>query len=347
MFDKTLKIIFLLLSISYLGIACSPQKVRIDRAAEAKIIWPGPPEIPRISYLWSISDVSISGGSGLGDFLTGSPNADMTDPSSSPRLLRPFGVFADDTGMVYITDPGAFRVTVINMKDETSRQIFEAGKAEFVSPVGVAAFEGNIYVSDAVLNKVFIFNADGKFQGEFEGVFERPTMLALDRNKRIVYLSDTGAHTIYRYSPEGKRLGSFGRRGEGNGEFNFPTHLWVDKAGRLYVTDSLNFRVQIFSPDGAYESGFGRIGDSYHDLEKPKGLATDSDGNIYIVDAMQDTVKIFSRNGDLLLFFGRQGADFGEFWLPSGFFVDAEDKIYVADTYNGRVQVFQYLKKRH
>ncbi len=324
-----------------LALSCTTQRAVIDRSAMDRILWPGPPERPRISYLWSISLLSGSEGSRASRFLGG--DDDATDPKTSERLLRPYSIFVDEQGVLYITDPGAYRITIIDPKSGDARNILDAGKQEFLSPIGIVAFHGKAYVSDSSWNKVFIFDAEGKLTGEFQGEFKRPTSLALDRSRGRIYVSDTLAHVIYRYDLEGKRLGALGRNGSEAGEFNFPTHIWIDKTGRLYVTDAMNFRIQIFSPDGIYEGSVGKLGDAYGDLEKPKGVAVDSEGNIYVVDSIKDMVKIFSREGKLLLFFGQQGRDFGQFWLPSGIFIDDKDQIYVADTYNGRVQVFRYL----
>jgi DNA-binding beta-propeller fold protein YncE len=261
-------------------------------------------------------------------------------------LLGPYGIFVDEKGLLYISDPGAYRITIIDPKDGSVRNITAAGGEDFLSPIGVVVFRDRIFVSDSRLRKVFILDSSGKLTGTFEGNFGRPTALALDAGRGVVYVTDTLAHRVYQYTPEGKRLGSIGKNGSEKGEFNFPTHLWVDRIGRLFVTDSLNFRVQIFSPDGSWEGMFGMLGDAYGDLEKPKGVATDSEGNIYVVDSIKDMIKIFDRQGALLLFFGSQGRAYGEFWLPSGIFIDNNDYIYITDTYNGRVQVFKYLGKR-
>jgi DNA-binding beta-propeller fold protein YncE len=308
-----------------------------------KLFWPGPPEKPRISYLWSVSELSeTTPGRMLGIF-AGTPESETSDPSSSHRLLRPYSCFVDEAGDLYITDTGAFRVTIISTKEGTSRNILRAGDEEFLSPIGVVVFKGKLYVSDSSLKKVFILDKGGKLVGKFEGEFERPTSLALSAETGVIYVADTLAHRVYLYSPEGKRLGNIGKHGSEKGEFNYPTHLWVDGQGRLYVTDSLNSRIEIFSSRGDFEEMFGTLGDALGNLDKPKGVATDSDGNIYVVDSINDMVKIFDRSGRLLLVFGQQGTGFGQFWLPSGIFIDKANVIYVADTYNGRLQAFRYL----
>jgi DNA-binding beta-propeller fold protein YncE len=341
MFRNESKVGLLIAVITVMLASCAPQKALIDRSGMDKIIWPGPPERPRITFLWSVTNLSDDPQSRAARFLAG--EEDAADSRTSDRFLRPYSIFVDEAGLLYVTDPGAYRVTVIDPKSGDTRHIVETGKEEFLSPVGIAAFRGRIYVSDSGLNKVFIFGPDGKRFGELAGEFMRPTSLAIDRSRGVMYVTDTLAHLVYRYDLDGRRLGVISRKGLEEGEFNYPTHIWVDNKGSLYVTDSMNFRIMIFSPDGTFETMFGRLGDALGELDKPKGVATDGDGNIYVVDSIQDMVKIFNREGKLLLSFGEQGRDFGQFWLPSGIFIDEKNQIYVADTYNGRVQVFKYL----
>jgi len=50
-------------------------------------------------------------------------------------------------------------------------------KQEFLSRIGIVAFRGKIYVSDSTLNKVFIFDAEGRLSGEFQGEFKRRLLL--------------------------------------------------------------------------------------------------------------------------------------------------------------------------
>jgi len=324
--------------------SCAPSQAIIDKEAMGSIIWPGPPETPRIKYQWSLSIVSGKEKAGLVELVMGD-EGDFADPRTSPRLLRPYSIFVDGENL-YVADTGAYRVTVIDLKNFKTRNITNAGQTEFLSPVGVVVFEGLIYVSDSILKKVFIFDKEGRLSGEFQGAFGRPTSLAIDRNKRTIYVADALANMIYGFDLKGVRLSSIGGNGSEEGEFNFPTHIWVDDQGKIYVTDELNFRIQVLSPEGKFIGMFGGPGDAHQNFERPKGIATDSDGNVYVVDSMKDTVKIFTIKGELLMFFGQEGRAYGDFYLPSGIFIDGNDNIYVADTYNGRIQVFQYIKKK-
>lgn len=313
----------------------------IDMTASGGIFWPGKPEKPRIKYLWSLQQVNYIEKENIAEIIAG--DVESSDPRNSPILLRPQSIYVDDK-RYYIADPGAGRVTVIDRKDMKTFHILYGDNEELQYPISVVSDrESNIYISDPELRKVIKYGPDGKFRANFDGGFLRPSSLGIDRARNILYVVDTLGHKVYIYNTSGERVGEIGRRGDGDGEFNYPGYLFVDRNGYLYVSDSLNFRIQIFGPDGKFLKKFGEPGDAYHTLDKPKGVAADTDGNIYVVDAGKDMVKIFDREGRLLLFFGERGHDYGKFYLPTGIFIDKDNIIYVADTINMRIQAFQFL----
>lgn len=317
----------------------------MDMTATGGIVWPGEPDKPRIRYLWSLRDVGVPEGGrrGLLDIIAGKTPTDSIDPRESSTLLRPQGVFADE-GRYYITDPGAGRVTVIERDTRRVFHIIETRDEDILYPRGVVADrEGTIYVSDADLRKVMAYSPKGKFRFYFEGDFLRPEGLAIDRDRGVIYVVDTNAHTVYRYGTDGKRTGAIGGPGGAEGEFHYPTYAFADKNGELYITDFLNFRIQIFSPGGKFIRSIGVLGDSQDALDKPKGVAVDTEGHIYIVDGRQDMVKIFNGEGRLLLVFGETGHGIGRFYLPAGIFIDGDNIIYIADSLNMRIQAFQFL----
>jgi DNA-binding beta-propeller fold protein YncE len=157
-------------------------------------------------------------------------------------------------------------------------------------------------------------------------------------------VSETAAHQVLLFDLNGRERFRIGHNGSKAGQFNFPTDLFIDKTGKLYVTDALNARIQVFSADNKFVRAFGEEGDGEGEFSKPKGVAVDSDGNIYVCDSLRDSVQIFDSTGRLLMEFGGRGQSAGTFWMPSGIYID-RDVIYVADTYNHRVQVFRYLRQ--
>jgi DNA-binding beta-propeller fold protein YncE len=215
----------------------------------------------------------------------------------------------------------------------------------FPSLVGICFFPGNkMLFTDSYLNKIFVYNPDKKEIRTLNDsiILDQPTGIAYSEINHEIWVVETRAHYISVLDDKGRRKRTIGKRGVEPGEFNYPTSIWIDKTGKAYVIDALNFRVQIFSKDGDLISFFGENGDGGGNLARPKGIATDSYGNIYIVDALFNTVQIFDISGNFLHAFGSQGKDQGEFWMPSGIYVDDSNYIYVADSYNSRVQVFQF-----
>ncbi len=323
------------------GCAANQKPVLVNPAGQ--LVWPSPPETPRILYLQSIEVFSDTGTKKT--WLSKTMDSLFGQEKTERTLLRPYSVFTDDAG-IYITDPGLQVLHVFDIQNRKYHQIREAGDQEFMSPIGVSIDgNGEIYLSDSALRKVFVFDQGGNFLREIGSpdTLLRPTGIALHEER--VYVVDTHGHRVSVFSKkDGRLLFSFGNNGTAQGEFHFPTNIFIGNDGLLYITDSMNFRVQIFDRDGNVRSAFGRLGDGAGDFSKPKGIAVDSEGHIYVTDAHFDNVQIFDRDGRLLLVFGGSGSGDGEIILPAGIFIDKENRIYVADSYNKRIQVFRYLK---
>jgi len=82
--------------------------------------------------------------------------------------------------------------------------------------------------------------------------FSIPTALALGRDGRR-YIVDEGECRVVMVSPAGESTGSFGRRGEGPGEFLDPIDIEALPDGRLIVSDYGALRLTLFTPDGSFE----------------------------------------------------------------------------------------------
>ena len=197
-----------------------------------------------------------------------------------------------------------------------------------------------IFVADSALGKVFVLDNKGELLTSITGL-QRPTGLFFDQQANRLYVADTLSHVIVVFDQNGLRLFEFGKRGVGQGEFNFPSHIFMS-ANRLLVNDNMNFRIQAFDKDGHFLSSFGNHGDGSGSFSQPKGVAADSKGNIYVAGATIDRVQVFSPGGEFLLAFGSKGGGAGQFLMPTGLTI-TDDKIYVADSFNRRIQVFEYL----
>ena len=341
---KRTYVIFCMLLVSLMLVSCASSKATLDMTMNQRIVWPGMPEKPRIQYLWSLSQVAGAEASGLIESIAGSEDTFSYGPRYSNFLLNPHGVFVSEKNILYVTDVGAGRVSVVDLNTLESFDILGDRGFMLVTPIAVAAdLDGNIYVTDSELRRVVVFSARGKFIRFFEGTFKRPTGLAIDNSNKRIYVADTWAHMVHVYSFDGHRLSSIGGGPIGEESLNYPTHIALDSEGALHIADTLNFKVKVFSVDGDLVTSFGFLGDSYSFFDKIKGIAVDGDGNIYVSDSTQDMVKIFDRQGRLLLFFGGKGSFYGQFSHPAGIYIDSTDRIFVTDMLNRRVQAFQFL----
>ena len=312
-------------------------------------VWPLPPEKPRIRYLASYH--------GVDDFKTKktprwkSALLGEEDPALklSDVMVKPYGVAVSPDGILYVADTAARRVFAFDVDRKIVSFVGESGAGKLAKPIGVAVdSDGTVFVADASLNRVFGYRRDGTVAIAIgkEGELKSPSGLAIDRANRRLYLADSTKHQVLCFSTvDGATIRTMGERGGDDGKFNFPTNLFVDGEGRLYVADTLNFRVQIFGADGKFIRTFGTQGDTPGTLNRPKGIAVDGEGHIYVADTSFNNFQIFDPQGQLLLFVGSAGRGPGEFLLPVGLYIDTRDRIYVADQGNSRVQVFQYERE--
>ena len=265
-------------------------------------------------------------------------------------LVRPYAVVADSHGRVIVTDPGAQGIHIFDIVEHKYKFVERSDKSKDAmhAPQCLALDDkDNLYVTDSSAGKVFVFDANGKYQHAIgsikggEGIFKRPTGIAVDSQQHRIYITDTLRDKIFVLDMQGNVVNTIGRNGQGAGEFNFPTELRLD-GHNLIVVDAMNFRVQEMDASGQVQYTIGHVGDEIGQMFRPKGVAVDSEGHLYVVEGAMGMVQVFNREGQLLYYFGQKGTEFGEFRLPAGVFIDGEDHVFVVDSYNARVQVFHY-----
>ena len=317
----------------------------------APTVWPAPPEQPRYRYVGELTGednfrpdnwANRSTASKILDWVVG-----LASFNSEPVVLqRPQSGTVDAEGRIFVTDIGRGAVFVFD-KPAGKLEVWNManGRAQFSAPIGIAlGTRDEILVADAELHSVFrLDKQNGTPLGEFgHDILKRPTGLARDAERGRIYVADTYSHDIKIFDDDGKLLKVIGQRGEGDGEFNFPTHLTF-AGSKLYVTDTLNSRIQVFDAEGNMMEKFGKLGLYVGDLVRPKGVAVDSASNIYVVESLYDNLLVFNNQGHTLLGLGGSGKGIGEFYLPSGVWIDSQDQVYIADMYNGRIMVMQFM----
>ncbi len=338
------KIIYIVLLALFAG-GCAAPKQEVKR----RYFWPPPPLGPRIEFLGAYSGESDLKKEGAQKFWES-----ILGEEQHMAMTKPWGIHSDGKGKVYVVDTQERRVVVF---DFNGNSVYSFGKDAYLDlfgrPIGITQDgSGNIYVSDASKAKVFVFTRDEKpLRAIGGGILKWPVGMAVDNDLRRLYVTDVRIHGVAVFDFTGKHLFTIGKRGTGDGEFNFPTDVELDSAGNLIVADSMNARIQILDPDGRFIRKFGRRGDGVADFQLIKGVAVDrSTDNIYVSDGRGNKFLVFSKSGAPLISIGGQASlrDFkrvtpGGFLLPADITIDDDGKIYVVDSMNRRFQVFKII----
>jgi DNA-binding beta-propeller fold protein YncE len=224
-------------------------------------------------------------------------------------LLRPMGLAFDGQQRLFAADAYGGQVVVFSPE---GRPVAGFGQGTLGRPGGLAidAARHRLYVADAELNRVFVFDTG---------------TLALER---AIGTEWTGKPTTVT-----------------DDMLSAPTNVAVDSQGSVYVVDTFNCRVQVFDSDGTFLRSLGSQGAEPGNFVRPKGIAIDSQGHVYVADSAFNNFQILTPEGAPLMFVGAAGNGPGQFLLPAGMFIDAQDRVYVTEQRldGGRLQIFQYI----
>ena len=212
-------------------------------------------------------------------------------------------------------------------------------------PVGVAAYNGTVYVSDSGANVVSTiangsttafaglltaFGEHGDGGKATDASLYHPGGVAVN-SAGDVFIADSGDNVVREVTPDGviHRFAGTGIAGLGYaGPSGFPATLSsldhpqdvaVDSKGDVYVADTYNNRVVEVTPQGkvtdvagdgvAGYSGDGRLGE-FAELNEPTGVALDSQGNLYIADSSNNVIRrVDAKTGIITTVAGDYAAD--------------------------------------
>jgi DNA-binding beta-propeller fold protein YncE len=323
----------------------------------SNIVWPNPPAIARIRYqafyaAEKISQVEAENSTKKAkwmDRLAG------TQPESEGtkvlfQLGEPYGIAVDSKNNLYVADQKVGAIFIFNTETRDVELIKNGVQAHFARIIGLAMDDNDrLFVSDPGLRHVLVFNAAHKAEDVITDGMVSPGALAIDRENRLLYVSDVELDQVLVYDADTLKLirtmGTAGHKHEltSPGDFAKPTGLAVDREANLYVADTLNDRIEIFDADGKFISTFGKNGDGPGYFARPKGVAIDSDGHIWVADGMQDRVQVFNQEAQLLIAFGGHGLLPGMFQGLVGITIDKMNRVFTSEIYPGRVQQFRYV----
>ena len=232
-------------------------------------------------------------------------------PATSAVFIQAEGIAADNFGNIYISDAGNHRVRCIapsgfirtiagNGIAGFSGDNGPASSAQLNSPYGLSFdFAGNLYIADlgnarirrispsGIISTIAgggALPAGGKNEGSMATLlaFIAPRNIAID-GTGIVYISDFGAHRVYKMTTDGTLTtlagtGTQGYSGDGVASLsllNYPTALAVDRQGNVYLADSGNHLIRKVVSGQLTSIGRAAL---------PTGLAFDGVATLYVAD---------------------------------------------------------------
>jgi len=320
------------------------------------IVWPNPPAIARIRYLnWfsaqrldQVSPLSQTTKAKWMDRLAGTQPVGERKPLY--QLGEPYGMAVDSKGRLFVADAKIGAIFIFNTETKEVEMIKNRVNAHFVRIIGLAMDDNDrLFVSDPGLRHVLVFNKNHKAEEVITEGMAGPGNLAIDRQNRLLYVSDIELDQVLVYDADTlklkRKMGTAGHNHELTtpGDFAKPSGLALDRDGNLYVADTLNNRIEVFDAEGQFISAYGKNGDGPGYFARPKGVAIDSDGHIWVADGMQDRIQVFNRDWQLLISFGGHGLLPGQFQGLVSITADQNNRMFASEIYPGRVQAFRYI----
>jgi DNA-binding beta-propeller fold protein YncE len=224
----------------------------------------------------------------------------------------------------------------------------KGGSHPFYGPDGLALDRrGNLYVADGENNRIQKVDSQGRLitkwgsrgkqggkkDGQFDNCGFCGVAVGADDN---VYVTDNNNERVQVFDSNGKFLRTWGKSGNGDGEFYSTFGVATDRQGNVYVGDAVNGRVQKFDRNGKFLMKFGKSGFEAGQFSGDLAdIAVDARGNIYVTDRIKGLQK-FDGKGHFLAAWRACGDKRPVTWA-TGVALDRQSNVYFYDLANGRI----------
>ena len=216
---------------------------------------------------------------------------------------------------------------------------------------------GPVDCDNTPVDPIFKFDRrSGKVLANFgKGLMVTPHGIHVDAQGNV-WIADfagnkqgTKGHQVHKFSPKGEKLlslGTAGKPGNADGQFNQPNDVVTGPDGSIYVSDGhdgqgmttaqaleeglkrgATARISKFSPDGKFIKSWGKLGMRHGEFRTPHAMVFDSRGRLWVADRGNHRIEIFDQDGKHLesrYMFGR----------VSGIFIKG-DTVYAIDSESG------------
>jgi len=256
---------------------------------------------------------------------------------SGPSLYSPSDVKLDSHSSIYICD-----VNNVDETDSGATNIYSSrnevvGGGEILQAQGIYIDKNNfLYMADKGKNEVLryqigtnsnpiILAGDGQ-SGSDANQFNQPYSVCTD-NAGNIYVADFYNHRVQKFPPNSdsttKGITVAGGNGQGNAanQLFYPSSIFVDTKGYLYVADYFNARVQKFPPGSTSSTN----GITIINKLNAYGIYLDDSGYVYVSSAYNG-VYMFPPNTDTTII----GKGIFSSSDPAGLCVDEYRNVFVS-----------------
>ncbi|MBT5874515.1 MAG: hypothetical protein HOH43_13940, partial [Candidatus Latescibacteria bacterium] len=310
----------------------SPTSVSVDAAGVVYIADANNHRVRSVALDGLITTVAGDGfndGFGLGRF-TGD-----SGPATTASLARPWDVFVDAAGILYVADRENQRIRQV-ATDGTITTFAGNGSLSPVGDGGQAIDAGFVFPSSVIVSTA-----------------------------GVMYIAETSGNRIRRVATNGvittvAGTGVGGNTGDGGpatlATLLSPLALYLDAADNLFIADAGNDRIRKVDASGVISTfagtgdiGFSGDGGAATDarLDAPSGIWGASDGTLYIADSSNNRLRKVDLNGVISsvagngnTFFAGDGgpATTARLQSPAAVALASDGTVYIADSENNRVR---------
>ncbi len=154
--------------------------------------------------------------------------------------------------------------------------------------------------------------------------FNLPAGIAVNDAGEIFIADGYANARVHKFAADGKHLLSWGEPGDCPSEFHLPHGAWIDRRGRLLITERENDSIQVFSQDGEHLTTWPT------ELIGAAVICIDDEDIVYVAEHNGGMISILNLDGERL-------AQWGSLTHRSchGIWVDSHKDLYVVEPYEG------------
>ena len=210
----------------------------------------------------------------------------------------------------------------------------------FMRPRAIDVFKEELYVVDTT-GRVQVFDSDGTFTRMWKIPEQKngtPTAI-IHTARDTILIPDTHNSRILEYTPDGELLTQWGRYGNGDDEFIYPTGITVSSSGDFFVSEYGEDaeRIHVFNSDHEYKLQWGTLGDEAGNFSRAMDISTNEKGEILVSDTTNHRIQIFDQEGSFISTFGAFGTEPGKLKFPYDISVTKDDTVVICEYGNNRV----------